>query len=360
MIKYSKKLILDYISGNDIYNYNIDELEDDYNFMMEVIKFTKDKKMYNLCSDRVKNNYELIKFLVINFKEDIEFIYDISTTFLESLEENDINYKELIVLMSTLIPKYDKEKFYHFSLKSLAIYVHEMLSLDIALSRDDIVKFKNRFGLGFSLVTSDYIDSKILMDFFAKQFIYEIFYKNKYSFQELIHKNTKKYEYIEKIGINTYFINYIRKYDSNLANYASVHTNVLEDLKKDLSFVKKNWNNYLDNLNRERFDLLHSLYLKYIEENKVNTMLCYYDFVGFSFKKLNLEDIYLKYELDFLDDDIFDDINFINLNITEIRCIDFIIKLVIKLFKEDVIETEDYYKENTNYKVLNLKYKNQN
>ena len=48
--KYSKKLILDYISANDINEYTLDELENDYIFMIEVIKYTKDKKMYYFAS----------------------------------------------------------------------------------------------------------------------------------------------------------------------------------------------------------------------------------------------------------------------------------------------------------------------
>ena len=58
MNKYNSKVVFDYINGNEIIDYNIDELEDDYEFMMMVINYTNDKNMYNLCSDEVKTNYE--------------------------------------------------------------------------------------------------------------------------------------------------------------------------------------------------------------------------------------------------------------------------------------------------------------
>ena len=48
MKKYSKELINKYIKGKDIKNYQIEELEDDKDFMIQVIKETNDKKIYNL------------------------------------------------------------------------------------------------------------------------------------------------------------------------------------------------------------------------------------------------------------------------------------------------------------------------
>ena len=53
---YNKKLVFDYVVGNDLDDYEIDELENTPEFMIEVIKYTQDKKMYNFCSDNVKSN----------------------------------------------------------------------------------------------------------------------------------------------------------------------------------------------------------------------------------------------------------------------------------------------------------------
>ena len=52
---YNRKLIWKYINGEEIPN--IDRLESDYRFMLEVIRITNDKKMYNLCSDEIKLKY---------------------------------------------------------------------------------------------------------------------------------------------------------------------------------------------------------------------------------------------------------------------------------------------------------------
>ena len=57
MLKYSASIVEDYIEGNDIEDFDIDELENDRSFMLDVIKKTKDKNFYNLCSDDLKHDY---------------------------------------------------------------------------------------------------------------------------------------------------------------------------------------------------------------------------------------------------------------------------------------------------------------
>ena len=65
MLKYSASTVEDYIEGNDIEDFDIDELENDRSFMLDVIKKTKDKNFYNLCSvsphssDNVSPNWQI-------------------------------------------------------------------------------------------------------------------------------------------------------------------------------------------------------------------------------------------------------------------------------------------------------------
>ena len=63
MLKYSASTVEDYIEGNDIEDFDIDELENDRSFMLDVIKKTKDKNFYNLCSDDLKHDYEFVSVL---------------------------------------------------------------------------------------------------------------------------------------------------------------------------------------------------------------------------------------------------------------------------------------------------------
>jgi len=47
--KYNINIILNYINGDDIEGYTIEELENDCTFMKLVINYTNDKNMYALC-----------------------------------------------------------------------------------------------------------------------------------------------------------------------------------------------------------------------------------------------------------------------------------------------------------------------
>ena len=81
--KYSKKLIWDYIHGEEIDH--IDELEEDYQFMMAVIELSHDKKMYDMCSDQIKSNYEFVRFLIEMFQGDKRFIVRVANFYLDTV-----------------------------------------------------------------------------------------------------------------------------------------------------------------------------------------------------------------------------------------------------------------------------------
>ena len=81
MKKYSRKLLSDYLLGKSIDDYDIDELESNPEFIKEIIDFSNDKSMYNLCDDELKKNFNLMKFLVLKFKDDEQFIKKIARDF---------------------------------------------------------------------------------------------------------------------------------------------------------------------------------------------------------------------------------------------------------------------------------------
>ena len=89
--KYDDKLVEDYVQGNDIDKYDIEELENDSQFMMQVIDKTNDKKMYEFCSSKVKDDYEFIKFMIYKFQNDKDFIVMLADDYLK--KHNKINCK---------------------------------------------------------------------------------------------------------------------------------------------------------------------------------------------------------------------------------------------------------------------------
>lgn len=91
--------------------------------MMEVIKITADKKMYRLCSEEIKDNYEFVRFMVEKFKDDKKFIIEIPTNYLNKTNKEDIKYKELIFLMRKLLDN-DRN---NFEMHSLPFYIQRSL-----------------------------------------------------------------------------------------------------------------------------------------------------------------------------------------------------------------------------------------
>lgn len=345
MKKYNKQLIFDYINGNDIENFTIDELENDYKFMMEVINYTKDKNLYNLCSDEVKNNYEFIKFMVLTFKDDKQFISKLAKEYLVKTDEDSIEYKELAIIMSSLIDRINDYELLCFKAKAFYLYNLERLEIEICLQKERDEYWLKEFGKGFLFILEQYGSSEIITNFFAAKYLEEIFYKNKYSFEELIHLDCKNFNSIEKMGLTNYLIKYIRNYDNNLANYLCNHLNILDNLKKDILIVKYNWNNYIYNLNERRLDIIESETKNYIEERKLDFYINYLEIIKLAFKQLNLVEYFRQYD-DFLY--IEDAVEITEtqtnnknkiINISEITCLEFTKKLILELLKKDVVET---------------------
>ena len=57
MKKIDISLVKNYVNGEDLGEFTIEQLENDKDFMMSVISYTNDIKMYSFCSDKVKQDY---------------------------------------------------------------------------------------------------------------------------------------------------------------------------------------------------------------------------------------------------------------------------------------------------------------
>ena len=99
MKKFTKETVFNYLVGNDILDFNIDELENNPEFMAEVV--CKDKNSYNLCSDEIKTNIVFIRRILDNYKDDMDFALKVYKEF-ESIIEDDENVNSLSLLVPTL------------------------------------------------------------------------------------------------------------------------------------------------------------------------------------------------------------------------------------------------------------------
>lgn len=345
MVKYSKKVIFDYVTGNDIEEFNIDELEDDYEFMIEVIKFTNDKRMYDLCSDKVKNNYEFIKFMVETFKKDVDFVASLALNYLNNTDEEDITYKELLVFVSNFIG--DNDKLLTLKLKREIFKTIDFSKMELIINEETNPKVKQELGMGFIFIIDSYGGSDILKNYFASEFIEKIFYSENYNLEEFIHNQFKAFDIIKKEGINTFLINYIEKYDHYLAAYISTNINLLNNVRKEIIKIGNNWNKYIENINKRRIDILNQEVCNYVVENHVALSFDIHQLIMYVMKKYYLEDIFNKYD-DFqnlLDDEqIYVDseqVDETKMNFNELKCLKYISDLVIELFEKDAISQKN-------------------
>ena len=103
--KYDEKLIKAYITGDDIIDFDIDELENDVYFMMQVIDYSDDIKMYSFCGEELKKDYKFVSYLVDKYnsnvkkyKNDIKIIISAAESFLDSrknLNDDDFDVESI-------------------------------------------------------------------------------------------------------------------------------------------------------------------------------------------------------------------------------------------------------------------------
>ena len=287
--KYPKKIIIDYLYGNDIEGYDIDKLGEDPSFMTQVIKTSKDKRIYNLCSEEVKTNYEFVKFLVIFLKKDKQFIEEVANYYLSKTDKNDITHIELTIILNNILPKNDFD-FFEYKLKAKAFYIEK-----IALIAESLKEKNSKLGYGFIIFKEKYQDSDIVKEYIAKQLLFDIFYnetKNNIKLEELIHIYYKDKRELEEYGINNFIITYIRYLDEELSDYLSINPSIIAPIKKDITKIINNWDKYIERLNERRVDIIYQEVSRFTAEDEDNIPLDYYSILDNIIIKLKLEKLF--------------------------------------------------------------------
>ena len=363
MKKYNKKLLLDYVWGNEIIGYDIDELENDYEFMVEVIKYTKDKKMYNLCSSEVKNNYIFIRFMVETFIDDIKFVTSIANKYLESLDGKDITSRELTVLISEHITRNQAEEdmdLFPYKADAAGFYELECCTFSHLIENVDDEEIKKEYGLGFLYFFEKYDSSKIICNFFAKKLLETIFYANSdCSLEELFHKHFKSFAELESYGTKNFLLQHIGQFDRYLSDYLRKNIQLLNVFNKQISRIEKNWDNYIERINMQKVDIYNDELFTYMENNQSSISVI--ELTIYAIRKLRLEEIFYKYdphlkkfseEMPFEIERIINNINDQSTpDINDYKCITYAINLAKNLFKSNIIENNiNDYREKTKYK----------
>lgn len=337
--KYSKKLIWDYIHGEEIDH--IDELEEDYQFMMAVIELSHDKKMYDMCSDQIKSNYEFVRFLIEMFQGDKSFIVRVANFYLDTVNENDVTYYELIIIMSKILHYGDLGEneeldvaIYKYNVAASSLLFQQKMLAKMEIQKEKDLFWKREFGLGFLLIKAGIgYQSDIICEYFAQEYLKDILKDDEdMNFETFLHKQFQSFEPIKKQGIHNFLITYIGLYDSNLADYAYKHLYLLEDMIKEMQRIEKNWESFEKNILEEKKELFESLV-----HQKISEYQSIYDFGDYCMH-LDHMNLGLPFKLGYFPDGF--DLMDRKLAFNDYKCLKEVVELAQKIFLSRVIEKE--------------------
>ena len=226
-------LIRAYVSGEEVLGYDIEELEDDYQFMVKVIEYTNDKNMFELCSEDAKNTYEVIDFILNRFSNDIDFVIKVVSNYLDN-ERDKTRYLEVLIRLCSLC---NSDNVYLLEYRERLENEYKAFNKNIGNIKDSST-IVNSYLIenGFYFVLDMYKDNKIIVNYFASRFIEDYF--NGINLEKEVYKFFKTYQELEKFGINKYLISLLNKYDTNLADYVILNIDLLENIKNK---IRDNW-----------------------------------------------------------------------------------------------------------------------
>lgn len=359
MKKNNKRLLWNYINGEEIPN--IENLEDNLEFMKEVIKITKDIKIYELCSDKLKTNYEFIKFILTFFKNDEKVLKKIEKDYISKLNKRDPKYIELVFLLSSFETTSNMDSIYlNYLLERQAIYLLSRVKYKKLIENNKNIEKK--YGLGFLIIKSEvftkYLYSEIILEYYAQKLLENIFsFSKDYNIEEIIHIKYKKPNKIKELGIKNFIINYIKIYDKHLSDYVATHIHLIKDIEEKVKKIIENYEQYECNI----LDIKNDIFEEQAN-NIIDEYSSYLDLISICIhlnKKIKVPYLYeftenIPGKLDYIEEN--------SLPLNELRCIKEIEKLILKIYSPkttkttlEKIDKSKYIKQKYKTKILRFK-----
>ena len=299
---YSKKLIIDYINGNGVDGYSLEELEDDVLFMLSVFSETKDINIYNLCSNRLRNDYYFVKCLIKLFYNNIDFISKVADYYLKNCTDELLRF-ELLIIMSDLTIS-NKEINRKYTLIRDSIFIFKKVEIELSKRSIEEADYFDKIQMGFIMIFNCYYGSEIILNFFAKKYIDEILTDNYNELETLIHTQFKSFEQFLEFGLNKYLLNYIASYDSMLAGYLQVHIGLMTRADDTIDKIKKDWYKYDKRREQEKYYMVLDRVQEYMKNVQGNYVLSEENLLYYIGRNLGIADIIAKY--DYISSDMYD------------------------------------------------------
>lgn len=376
------KLVLDYINAEDITGFDIDLLENNYNFMTRVIMKSNDKNFYDLCSDNLKRNLPFVKFLVFKFQDDKEYVdkileeyfkqctkeekldYKIITFFVNNMSDKEklhtitdyfINNSndEVLKLELMLVMSNDHDNFLEYTFRASTQILATIAEIQLELNEIKEKNLKDLIGLGFIIVKEKYQNNEIILNEFAMRFLYDIFYANNFNIEKFLHRSFSSKEAVEKYGLNTFIGDYIKQNDDSLAEYVLARPELIQDILKDFNYAYSHWNEFSQKNDLDRISIIYEEAEKYLEKNSYDISFSYFEAVYYVAKQKGLEGIFDEYNMKYYCNprDSYEPVDLSimtiyhdNFNFKELKYLKFLDDLFNKLFNERVVDevSDDY------------------
>ena len=261
MKKINISLIEKYVNKKNLGEYTKEQLENDTNFMINVIKYTNDFKMYYACSEKVKKDYELVKYLVLKFKNNTNFINTVAKYYIDNVD-TDWERKELGIIMEKILPKDLSEE---YNILNEANYESKRLEIEILKCKDK--KLEIMLDMGFVLIYDEYSGSDIILNYYIDCLLKEIIKENNIDFEKMLHKQFRSADKIKKLGINNYITDFIRNYDFMLSSYICVHIDLVKPLANKIKSIIDNWDTYCSKDEKKRYNNMLDMVHEFMQIN---------------------------------------------------------------------------------------------
>lgn len=260
MKKWNLSTIKNYIEGLDL-DYDLEELENDLEFMIAVINYSEDSKMYELCGDKIKYNYELIKFMITKFNDNPDFIIKLANDYFDrtvtEADENDIppiEYLEVLLTLDKNLPKSLEDNIVIEKIRARNEYLRYRVSFEATLESDS--EAVNANSLGFDYIEYFFSGSVLIKDFFAYNMIDEIFSSN--NVEKILHEYYKKKPKSSK----SVLIELLKKYDLELAYYVAARIKKFESHLNEIEKMIGRWEAYEIRCKSEKAnDVVDAIYM---------------------------------------------------------------------------------------------------
>ena len=296
MYNYDLELIKKYVDGLDIEE-DLDTLESDPLFMMDVINYTNDKNIYNICYDNIRGNYDFIVFLINKFKNDTDYICKVVDNYLK-IEKDSIKKLDIMVKAYNLT-KNKNENSENYKIALDRFYVQKRIEFEAYKidqeEEEEYDPFTYEMGKGFLLFQDSCKYSEDLLDYFSNKCINEIIIYHNINFEVLLHEEYKSFLEVKKYGINNFIIDALKKYDRYLAAYIANHLYLLDNIKQKFTYIEKNWIDFELSLDERKYKLIWDVCFDYLsKDERLNyspTIFIY--FIG---KELGIEENLKKYD----------------------------------------------------------------